>query len=76
MRSRKLCKLLICSVILGRPKIFDALNFNFLLETNHFAIPLSVIVSKGENFRSPAFFTKWWLNLQKIVEQLIDWNFE
>ena len=27
MRSRKHCKLLICSVILGRPKIFDALNF-------------------------------------------------
>ena len=50
-------------------------NYITILQPS-FAIPLSVTVSKGENFRSPAFFTKWWLNFQKIVEQLIDWNFE
>ena len=44
MRSRKLCKLLICSVILGRPKIFDALSFIFLLETNYFAMPLNPLL--------------------------------
>ena len=44
MRSRKHCKLLICSVILGRPKIFDALSFIFLLETNYFAMPLNPLL--------------------------------
>ena len=44
MRSRKHCKLLICSVILGRSKIFDALSFIFLLETNYFAIPLNPLL--------------------------------
>ena len=56
MRSRKHRKLLICSVILGRPKIFDALNFIFLLETNHFAMPLNPYCFQRQKFYKSGLF--------------------